>query len=155
MYHEHASALILCMPGNFHDFFLTNIRFFFHMTFRITLKSYFWCEKVKILSLCMYATLLRVSLHRGSYMSAQVSLNFSKELGKRDKMRGLLSILSLFSNVFNKFNNTKAGMLDSTYHMTLRLLLKSHFWHKKVVILSLCMQLCYGLHNVSRKSVNH
>ena len=37
-------------------------------------------------------------------------------------MRGLLSILSLFRNSFNKFNNTRAGMLDSYYHMTLRLL---------------------------------
>ena len=27
------------------------------------------------------------------------------KLGKRDKMRGLPSILSLFRNVFNKFNN--------------------------------------------------
>ena len=33
-----------------------------------------------------------------------------------------LGILSLFSNEFNKFNNTGAGMLDSIYHMTLNLL---------------------------------
>ena len=44
------------------------------------------------------------------------------ELGKRDKMRGLLSILSLFRNEFNQFNNTRARMLDSIYHMALRLL---------------------------------
>ena len=37
-------------------------------------------------------------------------------------MRGLPSILSLFRNEFNKFNNTKARMLDSIYHITLRLL---------------------------------
>ena len=43
------------------------------------------------------------------------------ELGKRDKMRGLPSILSLFRNEFNKFNNTRAQMLDSIYHMTLSL----------------------------------
>ena len=36
-------------------------------------------------------------------------------------MRGLPSILSLFRNEFNKFNNTGARMLDSIYHMTLRL----------------------------------
>ena len=36
-------------------------------------------------------------------------------------MRGLPSILSLFRNEFNKFNNKRAGMLDSTYHMTLKL----------------------------------
>ena len=34
-------------------------------------------------------------------------------------MRGLPSILSLFLNEFNKFNNTGARMLDSFYHMTL------------------------------------
>ena len=38
-------------------------------------------------------------------------------------MRGLPSILSLFRNEFNKFNNTRARMLDSIYHMTLKLLL--------------------------------
>ena len=40
----------------------------------------------------------RNSLHRGSYMSAHVLLNLLNELGKRDKMRGLKSILSLFPN---------------------------------------------------------
>ena len=57
-------------------------------------------------------------------MSAQVSLNLLNELRKRNKMRGLPSILSLFRNEFNKFNNPRAQMLDSTfiYHMTLRLL---------------------------------
>ena len=58
--------------------------------------------------------------NRGSYMSAHVLLNLLNELGKRDKMRGLPSILSLFRNEFNKFNNTRARMLDSIYHMTLR-----------------------------------
>ena len=64
-----------------------------------------------------------------SYMSAHVLLNLLNELGKRDKMRGLPSILSLFRNEFNKFNNTRARMLDSIYHMTNSL--KSHFWRKK------------------------
>ena len=48
-------------------------------------------------------------------MSAHVLLNLLNELGKRDKMRGLPSILSLFHNEFNKFNNTRARMLDSIY----------------------------------------
>ena len=61
-------------------------------------------------------------LYRGSYMSAHVLLNLLNELAKRDKMRGLPSILSLFRNEFNKFNNTRARMLDSIYHMTFRLL---------------------------------
>ena len=55
-------------------------------------------------------------------MSAHVLLILLNELGKRDKRRGLPSILSLFCNDFNKFNNTRARMLDSIYHMTLRLL---------------------------------
>ena len=44
-------------------------------------------------------------------------------------------------------------MLDYIYHMTNTL--KSHFWRKNVVILSLCTQRCYGRHNVSRKSINY
>ena len=53
-------------------------------------------------------------------MSAHVLLNLLNELGKRDKMRGLPRILSLFRNEFNKFNNTRARMLDSIYYLTLR-----------------------------------
>ena len=86
-------------------------------------------------------------------MSAHVLLNLLKELGKRDKMRGLPSILSLFRNKFNKFNNTRARMLDSIYHMTNTL--KSHFWRKNVMIFSSCTQRCYGRNSVSRKSINH
>ena len=65
-------------------------------------------------------------------MSAHVLLNLLNEFRKRDKMRGLPSILSLFRNEFNKFNNTRARMLDSIYHMTETL--KSHFWRKHVLI---------------------
>ena len=54
-------------------------------------------------------------------MSAHVLLNSLNELRKRDKMLGLPSILSLFRNKFNKFNNTGARMLDSIYHMTLKI----------------------------------
>ena len=86
-------------------------------------------------------------------MSAHVLLNLLNELGKRDKMRGLPSILSLFCNEFNKFNNTRARMLDSIYHMTNTL--KSHFRHIKVIILSLRSKRCYGHHNISRKSIKH
>ena len=59
---------------------------------------------------------------KGSYISAHVLLNLLNELGKRDTMRGLPSILSLFPNSFNKFNNTRTRMLDSIYPMTFRLL---------------------------------
>ena len=56
-------------------------------------------------------------------MSDHVLLNLLKELRKSDKMRGLLSILSLFRNKFiNLFYNTEARILDSIYHMTLKLL---------------------------------
>ena len=39
-------------------------------------------------------------------MSTRVLLNFLIKLGKSDKMRGLPSILALFRNKLNKFNNT-------------------------------------------------
>ena len=55
-------------------------------------------------------------------MSVHVLFNLLNDLGKKDKIRGLPSILSLFRNEFNKFNNTIARMLDSVYHMTLSLL---------------------------------
>ena len=86
-------------------------------------------------------------------MSAHVLLNLLNKLGKKEKMRGLPSILSLFRNEFNKFNNTGARMLDSIYHMTNTF--KSHFWRKNVIILSLCKHRCYGRHNVSRKLINY
>ena len=40
-------------------------------------------------------------------MSAHVLLNLLNELGKSDKMQGLSSILSLFCNKFNIFNDTE------------------------------------------------
>ena len=40
--------------------------------------------------------LLSICLHRGSYMSAHVLLNLLNKLRKRDKMQGLLIILSFF-----------------------------------------------------------
>ena len=45
------------------------------------------------------------------------------ELRKSEKMRGLSSILSLFRNEFNKFNNTRAQKLDY---------IKIKFWRKKL-----------------------
>ena len=55
-------------------------------------------------------------LNIGSNMSALVLLI----LGKKDYMRGLPSILSLFRNEFDKFNETGARMLEYIYHMTLK-----------------------------------
>ena len=45
-------------------------------------------------------------------MSAHLLLNLLNELGLRDEMRGLSSILSLFRNELNKLNNTRARMCD-------------------------------------------
>ena len=50
-------------------------------------------------------------------MNAHVLLNLSNELRKRYKMRGVPSIVSLFRNDFNKFNNTGARKLHSIYHI--------------------------------------
>ena len=62
-------------------------------------------------------------------MSAHVLLNLLNELGKRDKMWGLQSIFIFLGNEFNKFNNTRAGKLDSIDQMTLRIL-----WNLIVVV---------------------
>ena len=66
----------------------------------------------------------RINRERGSNISAHILLSSLNALGKGDKIRGLPSILSLFRNEFNKFNNTLTGarILDSIYHMTLKLL---------------------------------
>ena len=69
---------------------------------------------------------IHIGLYRGSYLSACVLLNLLNELRKRDTMRGLPIILSLFRNELNKLNNARARMLDSIYHMALNYL-KSHF----------------------------
>ena len=67
-------------------------------------------------------------INRGSYMTAHVLLNLLNELGKGDKMRGLprynarlAEHFISFSQRENKFNNTRARMLDSIYHMTIRI----------------------------------
>ena len=66
-------------------------------------------------------------------MSVYVLLNLLNELGKRDKMRGLPSILSIFRNEFDKFNNTGAQMLDSIYHMTFLLKFWIHIFGVKTL----------------------
>ena len=66
-----------------------------------------------------------------------------------------ISILSLFRNELDKFNNTGARMLDSIYHMTLRSLWNLIFGVKTLYIASLFLQRCYWRNNVSRKSINH
>ena len=55
-------------------------------------------------------------------MKARVLLNLLNEVSKSEKMRSLPIILSSFRTECNKFNDTRARMLDSIYHMTLGLL---------------------------------
>ena len=66
-------------------------------------------------------------------MSAHALVNLSNELGKIVKMRGLPGILSLFRNEFYKFNETRARMLDSSYHMTLKHTLKLRIFTRHVI----------------------
>ena len=60
--------------------------------------------------------------YRGSYECVHVLLNLLNELRKRDKMRGLSSVLLLFCKEFNKFNSTGARMLILFFHIPLNLL---------------------------------
>ena len=77
-------------------------------------------------------------------MSAHVLSNFFNKLGKSDKMRGLPSILWLFCNKFNKFNDTGVRMLDSLYHMTLKLLCN----HKNLICLRVNGRVLPYIHDV-------
>ena len=79
-------------------------------------------------------------------MSAHVLLNLLNKLRKKDKMRSLSIILSLFRNAFNKFNNTRAQMLDSIYHMPYFFFSKSRFLSENVKILPSFMQRYNGRH---------
>ena len=59
-------------------------------------------------------------------------------------MQGLPGILFLFRYDFDKFNNTGARMLDSIYHMTLKLLNIAILAQKVNILLpSLCNFLCF------------
>ena len=63
------------------------------------------------------------------------------KLRKRDKIRGLPSILSLFRNEFNKFDNIRAQILDSIHHMTLKL-------HKNHIFGVKTSRICHVLRTV-------
>ena len=71
-------------------------------------------------TLCWMPAHLYIQTHnmeyRGSYMSVHVLLNLLNELRKRDKMPDLSSILSLFGNKSNKFNNTGALSFVQRYN---------------------------------------
>ena len=82
-------------------------------------------------------------------------ISLVNDLGKSDKMRGLPSILSFFRKEFDTFNNTGARMLDSIYHMTLKLI-KNHIFGVKT---SRCCRLersiIMGVITSATKSVNY
>ena len=63
-------------------------------------------------------------------MTAHVFMTSLDKKGKRVRCEDMPSILSLFLNKFYKFNNTKAKMHDSLYHMTLKLYLICNFHTK-------------------------
>ena len=83
------------------------------------------CLSLLLASLTKTRSKLKVLVwrHRGSYMSAHVLLNLLNKIGKKIRCKALLSILLVFPDEFNKFNNTGARMQSSIYQMTL----KSHF----------------------------
>ena len=62
------------------------------------------------------------------YMSARVLLNLLNELRKMDKTRGLPSILTLFRNKFNKFNNMQYRSTNVRFFLSydIKTILKSH-----------------------------
>ena len=70
----------------------------------------------------------KININRGSYMNAHVLLNLLNELGETIRCEAMPSILSVFSNGFNRFNNAGTRMQDYIYHMTLNhiLLATSH-----------------------------
>ena len=74
-------------------------------------------------------------------MSVYVLFNLLNELKKNHKMQVLPSILLLFHNKFDKLNYTGAQMLDSIYHMILKLLKNCIFGMKM-------SRLCHLLRNV-------
>ena len=64
----------------------------------------------------------QVNIEDLTFMSAHVLLNLLSELGKEIKCEACRAFYLFFRNEFNKFNKTRARMLDSIYHMTLRIL---------------------------------
>ena len=54
-------------------------------------------------------------------MSASALLNLSNKLKKEIKYETCLAFYFFLATSFNKLNNTGARMLDSIYHMTLKL----------------------------------
>ena len=124
--------LTLCMLGNFSCFccqlLFFKINFFQKSSFRNTIRVSNGLDpdqdrnSAKVISRWQKLPLamkeLKNVINRGTYTCAHVLLTLFNKLRKRNEMWGLLSILSLFRNEFNKCNKIRAWMLDSIYHMT-------------------------------------
>ena len=71
-----------------------------------------WLWHFLIILACCFVNVVNaeksIKKYKLSYVNVHVLLNLLNELRKSDKMRGLLRILSLFRNEFNKLNNTRA-----------------------------------------------
>ena len=74
-------------------------------------------------------------------MSSHVFWIYQMSWGKAIKCEACLAFYRFFCNKFDKFNNTGAQMLDSTYHMTLPLLYNHIFVVKT-------LRICYLLGNI-------
>ena len=61
---------------------------------------------IAIVLLHYASCLVDIIICRGSYMRAHVLMNLLDSFRKRNKILGKPRILSLFLNLFNKFNNT-------------------------------------------------
>ena len=59
-------------------------------------------------------------------MSAHVVFNLLNEMRKRDKIRGLSSILSLFRNEFNRFNKKRSTNVRFYLSYDIQIILKSY-----------------------------
>ena len=93
----------------------------FRLDRKIGFQNTFYTKCINVIIDSIGPSIILRSIYLGSYMSAHVLLNLLNELVKRDKKLGLPSIWSLFRNKFDTFNNTGAWMLDSIYHMILKL----------------------------------
>ena len=60
-------------------------------------------------------------------MSAHALLNLLNELGEKIRCEALPRSLSVSPNEFNKFNNTRARIQSSIYHMTLKSIFINNF----------------------------
>ena len=95
-------------------------------------------------------------MHRKSRL---INIEVIKRAVKRNEMRGLPRILSLFRDKPDRFNNTGARLLGSIYCMTLKLLFKLRLKIARNYALMLpynYMRNHYGRHYMALpKFVNH